>query len=169
MYYWRIKIKYRKHEYCRCNKIKTSNFQGKIPNGLPQFDWPEFSHNDESLLDMIVVMGTGIIVTPFISILENISLCRTFGECIWFSKAIRITSGWRSRAGKIVENLWKIYRIKNNEKCGEKKNHHHLKRLSTYGGGSMEVVWPAVNAGEIGLFLHSGRTWMFRKINVNRL
>ncbi|VVC34483.1 SLC26A/SulP transporter domain,STAS domain,Sulphate anion transporter, conserved site [Cinara cedri] len=53
---------------------------GKIPNGLPQFDWPKFNDKDDNFLDMIVFMGTGIIVTPLISILENISLCRTFAE-----------------------------------------------------------------------------------------
>ncbi|KAL4132119.1 hypothetical protein QTP88_009329 [Uroleucon formosanum] len=53
---------------------------GKIPYGLPQFQWPEFSNNDKSFFDMIFFMGSGIIVIPLISLLENISLCRTFAE-----------------------------------------------------------------------------------------
>ncbi|XP_022162618.1 sodium-independent sulfate anion transporter-like isoform X2 [Myzus persicae] len=53
---------------------------GKIPHGLPHFQWPEFSNKDESFFDIIFFMGSGIIVIPLISLLENISLCRTFAE-----------------------------------------------------------------------------------------
>ncbi|XP_027845500.2 sodium-independent sulfate anion transporter-like isoform X1 [Aphis gossypii] len=53
---------------------------GKIPYGLPHFQWPEFSNSNESFLDIILFMGSGIIVIPLISLLENISLCRTFAE-----------------------------------------------------------------------------------------
>ncbi|XP_060834113.1 sodium-independent sulfate anion transporter-like [Rhopalosiphum padi] len=53
---------------------------GKIPHGLPHFQWPEFSNTNESFFDMIFFMGSGIIVIPLISLLENISLCRTFAE-----------------------------------------------------------------------------------------
>lgn len=55
-------------------------FQGKIPHGLPQFEWPTFSDNGASIFDMVLSMGSGVIVIPLISLLETISLCKTFGK-----------------------------------------------------------------------------------------
>jgi sodium-independent sulfate anion transporter 11 len=55
-------------------------FQGKIPRGLPHFEWPNFSDNGTSFFDMVFSMGSGVIVIPLISLLETISLCKTFGK-----------------------------------------------------------------------------------------
>lgn len=58
----------------------TVMYIGHIPHGLPRFDWPEFSNKDKSFLDIIFFMGSGLIVLPLISLLEDVSLCKLFGK-----------------------------------------------------------------------------------------
>lgn len=61
---------------------------GDIPAGLPSFQVPKFSLNsnesttgeEESFGDMLGSMGSGIIVVPLLAVLENISICKAFGE-----------------------------------------------------------------------------------------
>lgn len=74
---------------------------GNIPNGLPHFDWPEFSNKDKSFLDMIFSMGSGIIVLPLISSLEDISLCKLFGK-IHFYKIFSLTCMLRHQIVALV-------------------------------------------------------------------
>lgn len=66
---------------------------GNIPAGLPPVTPPPFSipeiRNDttgevlqtgESFFEMISSMGSGLIVVPLIALLENMSICKAFGE-----------------------------------------------------------------------------------------
>ena len=61
---------------------------GYIPQGLPSFALPptHLSANDtitgkeESFLDMVHSMGSGLIVVPLISLMENIAICKAFGK-----------------------------------------------------------------------------------------
>lgn len=73
-----IKLNSNNLSYQKSTVIYT--YLGHIPYGLPRFDWPEFSNKDKSFLDIIFVMGSGIIVLPLISLLEDISLCKLFGK-----------------------------------------------------------------------------------------
>lgn len=70
-----------------------------IPPGLPSFELPPFSipeivvngtvtQEAETLSDMISSLGSGIIVAPLIGLLENISICKAFGE--FFHKIVVI-------------------------------------------------------------------------------
>lgn len=64
---------------------------GYIPAGLPNFELPKFSltanetdsGNDEGFFEIVSEMGSGLIVVPLISLMENIAICKAFGE---FSK-----------------------------------------------------------------------------------
>lgn len=66
---------------------------GDIPPGLPSFQAPPFSvpeirnetsgeiiQEAESFGDMLSNMGSGLIVIPLIALLENIAICKAFGE-----------------------------------------------------------------------------------------
>lgn len=61
---------------------------GNIPPGLPSFQLPPFSipqnetasMPEESFLDMISNIGSGLIVIPLIALMENISICKAFAN-----------------------------------------------------------------------------------------
>lgn len=66
---------------------------GDIPAGLPSVAPPPFSipeiRNEttgeiiqpgESFFQMVSSMGSGVIVVPLIALLENMSICKAFGE-----------------------------------------------------------------------------------------
>lgn len=57
---------------------------GAIPPGLPSLALPPFSTtrgNDTlSFIDMASELGSGIIVLPLVALLENIAICKAFGE-----------------------------------------------------------------------------------------
>lgn len=53
---------------------------GSIPAGLPTFQAPPFSMPDESFVDMVSSMGSGLIVIPLIALMENISICKAFSN-----------------------------------------------------------------------------------------
>lgn len=61
---------------------------GEVPQGLPAVQIPPFGYSEEingttvehSLLDMISELGSGIIVVPLITLLENIAVCKAFGK-----------------------------------------------------------------------------------------
>lgn len=66
---------------------------GDIPAGLPAIQLPPFSipeiRNEttneviqagESFSEMISYLGSGLIVVPLITLLEDIAVCKAFGE-----------------------------------------------------------------------------------------
>lgn len=56
---------------------------GAIPPGLPSFQMPPFNmqpDTDESFGDMVASMGSGLIVVPLIALMENIAICKAFGN-----------------------------------------------------------------------------------------
>ena len=67
---------------------------GAIPPGLPAVQLPPFSipaneslsGNDESFGDMVASMGSGIIVVPLIALMENIAICKAFGNYLLISQ-----------------------------------------------------------------------------------
>lgn len=64
------------------------NLIGHVPQGLPAFAPPPFSlsANDsltgkpESFADMVTSLGSGLIVIPLISLMENIAICKAFAN-----------------------------------------------------------------------------------------
>lgn len=53
--------------------------------GLPNFDAPKFSYiNDDNtevtFFEMVLNLGSGVIVLPIIALIENFSICKTFGK-----------------------------------------------------------------------------------------
>lgn len=70
---------------------------GYIPPGLPSIQIPQFSISErrnettdeilqkgESFSEMVQGMGSFLIVIPLIALLENISICKAFGEYLVF-------------------------------------------------------------------------------------
>lgn len=70
---------------------------GEIPAGMPDFRVPPFSIPDtlnattgeviekgQTFSEMVSEMGSHLIVIPLIALLENISVCKAFGECFLF-------------------------------------------------------------------------------------
>lgn len=61
---------------------------GSVPPGLPTVKPPPFGYTTESngtlqtvsTIEMISNLGSGIIVVPLIGLLENIAICKAFGE-----------------------------------------------------------------------------------------
>lgn len=66
---------------------------GEIPAGLPDFQFPPFSipeilnettgeiiQKGETFSEMISSMGSSLIVIPLIALLENVAVCKAFGE-----------------------------------------------------------------------------------------
>uniref|UniRef100_U5EHL8 Putative sulfate/bicarbonate/oxalate exchanger sat-1 n=1 Tax=Corethrella appendiculata TaxID=1370023 RepID=U5EHL8_9DIPT len=61
---------------------------GEIPPGLPTFSAPPFSltanettsMKDESFVDIVSGFGSGLIVVPLISLMENIAICKAFSN-----------------------------------------------------------------------------------------
>lgn len=66
---------------------------GEIPPGMPDFQFPPFSIPDirnettgeiiqkgETFSEMVSAMGSSLIVIPLIALLENIAVCKAFGE-----------------------------------------------------------------------------------------
>lgn len=69
---------------------------GEIPAGMPTFQSPPFSipeirnetsgdliQKGSSFSEMVSEMGSSLIVIPLIALLENISVCKAFGELIY--------------------------------------------------------------------------------------
>lgn len=56
---------------------------GHIPEGLPSIQFPSFEvvgNTTATFFDMLANYGSGIIVVPLIALLENIAICKAFGE-----------------------------------------------------------------------------------------
>ncbi|KAJ8973168.1 hypothetical protein NQ317_007509 [Molorchus minor] len=61
---------------------------GQVPPGLPAVKVPPFGYEEErnsttithTFLDMVTDMGSGIIVVPLITLLENIAVCKAFAN-----------------------------------------------------------------------------------------
>uniref|UniRef100_A0A1A9V6D1 Uncharacterized protein n=1 Tax=Glossina austeni TaxID=7395 RepID=A0A1A9V6D1_GLOAU len=61
---------------------------GYIPQGLPSFALPPihingndtFTGKEETFVEMVKSMGSGLIVIPLISLMENIAICKAFGN-----------------------------------------------------------------------------------------
>uniref|UniRef100_A0A1B0CLE2 Uncharacterized protein n=1 Tax=Lutzomyia longipalpis TaxID=7200 RepID=A0A1B0CLE2_LUTLO len=61
---------------------------GEVPAGLPSFQAPPFSIPgnetleipDQSFLDMVSDMGSGLIVVPLIALMETIAICKAFAN-----------------------------------------------------------------------------------------
>lgn len=59
---------------------------GDIPPGLPSFQVPSFTLNanqtssgrEESFAEIVSSLGSGLIVVPLISLMENIAICKAF-------------------------------------------------------------------------------------------
>lgn len=64
------------------------NLIGFVPPGLPTFQAPPFSLNatesitgkPESFSEMVTSLGSGLIVIPLISLMENVAICKAFGN-----------------------------------------------------------------------------------------
>lgn len=62
---------------------------GSVPQGLPTVQLPPFGYTEENngttivhtFLQMVSDMGSGVIVVPLITLLENIAVCKAFGKC----------------------------------------------------------------------------------------
>lgn len=57
---------------------------GNIPSGLPDIGFPKFKMLSDDgtrigLIEMISKLGSGVIVLPIIAMIENLSICKTFG------------------------------------------------------------------------------------------
>lgn len=61
-------------------------FTGHVESGLPDFKSPSFEsrvgNETYTFVDMASKLGSGILVVPLLSILENISLAKFFGEFV---------------------------------------------------------------------------------------
>ena len=58
-------------------------FIGYIPEGLPDVQLPPFSYIKDdnttvTFIDMISNLGSGILVLPLISLMEDIAICKAF-------------------------------------------------------------------------------------------
>lgn len=61
---------------------------GDIPSGLPDFQVPKFSLSanesstgqEQSFVHVLSSFGSGLIVVPLIGLMENIAICKAFGE-----------------------------------------------------------------------------------------
>lgn len=57
---------------------------GDVPAGLPTFQSPPFSIDDgdqqQTFAEMVTSMGSGLIVVPLISLMENIAICKAFAN-----------------------------------------------------------------------------------------
>jgi len=71
------------------------NVIGYIPPGLPSFRMPPtsllanetLSGEEEPFFQIIHNMGSGFIVVPLISLMENIAICKAFGNFVFFQKS----------------------------------------------------------------------------------
>lgn len=63
---------------------------GDIPPGLPSLKAPPFSltanetmsGTEESFMEMVSSLGSGLIVVPLIALMENIAICKAFCKCM---------------------------------------------------------------------------------------
>lgn len=57
---------------------------GHLPPGFPEVGFPaltvERGNVTYGFFDMVSIMGSGIFVTPLIAVVENIAVCKAFGE-----------------------------------------------------------------------------------------
>lgn len=57
---------------------------GHIPEGMPEFKLPQFQIEQENttvtFVEMLSNYGSGIIVVPLIALLEDVAICKAFGE-----------------------------------------------------------------------------------------
>ncbi|XP_059610352.1 sodium-independent sulfate anion transporter-like isoform X2 [Phlebotomus argentipes] len=61
---------------------------GNVPAGLPSFQAPPFSipgnetiaEPDQSFVDMVTSMGSGLVVVPLIALMETIAICKAFAN-----------------------------------------------------------------------------------------
>lgn len=71
-------------------RASTFILTGNIDSGLPPFEPPPFSTSqdgeEKSFLDMVKQLGSGIVIIPLISILENMAIAKSF--CKVSSRAI---------------------------------------------------------------------------------
>lgn len=71
---------------------------GEIPSGMPSFSVPSFSIPDirnetsgeilqkgETFTEIVSGMGSSLIVIPLIALLENMSVCKAFGNLLFFN------------------------------------------------------------------------------------
>ncbi|XP_067617110.1 sodium-independent sulfate anion transporter [Eurosta solidaginis] len=79
--------------YLRSSDIELFKMVGYVPKGLPSFKVPPFSETTytnttsgeviekrENFVDMVSSLGTGLIVVPLISLLENTALVQAFAD-----------------------------------------------------------------------------------------
>lgn len=61
---------------------------GYVPQGLPNLEFPKFEYEKTvgngtvvvTFKDMVSNLGSGIIIVPLLALLENIAICKAFGE-----------------------------------------------------------------------------------------
>lgn len=80
------------YHYISLGQNEVLKVIGDVPSGLPSFGLPPFSVPEirdengtvtqeyEGFFDMLSYLGSGIIVVPLIALLENMSICKAFGE-----------------------------------------------------------------------------------------
>lgn len=59
---------------------------GAIPEGLPTFQFPKFTLSanesstgaDESFIQIVHGLGSGLIILPLITLMENVAICKAF-------------------------------------------------------------------------------------------
>lgn len=60
-------------------------FSGYIPGGMPAVHVPPFGYTASdnttvTFFDMIGNLGSGILVIPLISLMEDVAICKAFGK-----------------------------------------------------------------------------------------
>ena len=64
-------------------------FLGNIPGGMPTIQLPPFGftkgNTTVSFMEMCSNLGSGILVLPLISLMEDVAICKAFGKKIVFN------------------------------------------------------------------------------------
>uniref|UniRef100_T1GGA7 SLC26A/SulP transporter domain-containing protein n=1 Tax=Megaselia scalaris TaxID=36166 RepID=T1GGA7_MEGSC len=81
---------------------------GYIPAGLPEIKLPDFSIENQSFIELIQEMSSGLIVIPLMALLETYSACKAFaeGQSIDVTQEL-ITNG----VSNILNSFFQGYRI----------------------------------------------------------
>jgi len=67
---------------------------------VPPFGYTASDNTTITFLDMIGNLGSGILVIPLISLMEDIAICKAFGERAFFTRSDKNISRYRYQAMK---------------------------------------------------------------------